>query len=65
MGSIGRTDRQSALCCASGLPETRLAFRAAVALGIKTNSLPTLSGISIWHQFHLPPIFRPLPHALT
>ena len=65
MGSIVRTDRQRALCCAPGLPETFFAIRAAVALGSTANSLTAQYGISIWNQFHLPPIFRPLRHALT
>lgn len=65
MGSIVRTDRQRPLCCAPGLPEILFAIRASVALGSTTNSFTALSGISIQNQFHLPPIFRPCPHALT
>jgi len=35
------------------------------ALGTDPNPLASLGGIHAKPQFHLPPVFRPIPHVLT
>lgn len=41
------------------------AIRTSSALGACSNPLTTLTGIRLPLQFHLPPVFRPLPRDLT
>ena len=60
-----RSARKSGKLTAADVSLNTSAIRPLPALGADPNPLTDITGIRLALQFHLPPVFRPLPRDLT